>query len=98
MEIPWSNVLNYKVGANGKTTSGSITMPRLLYPATCNGDTLINGLSIVVDSANSYNISWQPIICDYQKFSYFEDDVYIFEMLDNNVSNYIVYNNQLNCV
>ena len=94
-EIPYSDVLNYKVTANGKTTSGSIAMPRWFYDSTCNGDTLLIERAIVVDSSNIYNISWQPTKCDYQRFSFFEDDVFNFEMLDDSISNYIIYNDQL---
>jgi len=95
MEIPYSNVLNYKVTANGKTTSGSISMPSQLYNVTCNGLSLSDVETNYIDSSNSYNISWQPPTCDYQRFSFYENNVYISEVLESSISNYTLYANQI---
>ena len=82
MEIPFSEVINYKVTANGKTTSGSITMPIHISSIDCNGLTIPYNNAPDIPEVDTYDYSWQPSTCDYQRISYLSYS----RILDNDIA------------
>ena len=88
IEIPYSDIVNYKVTANGNSTLGEIPMPNRIDNATCNGVTCMNGVVSVIENTNTFNLSWQPIECDYQSIVYDEGEKN--SVLDRNTSTYSI--------
>jgi hypothetical protein len=68
--IPFSSTITYSVSLNGKTTSGSITMPDTITNVTFN-DLLLNRFTTnFLVYAPEYIVKWDRIKCDYQRFQY----------------------------
>jgi len=89
IDIPYSNTIDYSVSADGKTTSGSITIPQEPYNVICNGVLLEEDSYNYIPASNSFNFSW---ICNnYDYFKYYWDSSYEWirgYILDPNISFY----------
>jgi|GEM_PF-2574053 len=87
IDIPYSNTIDYSVSANGKTTSGSITIPQEPYNVICNGVLLEEDSYNYIPAANTFNFSW---ICNnYDYFKYYWDSSYEYlrgYILDPNIT------------
>ena len=89
INIPYSNNVDYSVSADGKTTSGSITIPQEPYNVICNGVLLVENSNNSIPASNTFNFSW---LCNnYDYFKYYWDSSYEYirgYILDPNITLY----------
>jgi hypothetical protein len=71
LEIPYSKSINYSVSADGKTTTGSITMPdTITNNLTCNDQIVNSCREYQLPQAETCIFKWVPVECDYQGISF----------------------------
>jgi len=92
--ISFASNITYSVSSNGKTTSGSITMPDTITNVTFNDLLLKRGGDNSLVYAPEYIVKWNKITCDYQRFYYYLNNVDSAGYMDANLETLTITDNQ----